>query len=71
MEKIWLEHYPSGVPNTIDPGYLGSLVDVLLASCRDHADAVAFSSEFGEITYAQLETHSLALAAFLQQEWGL
>ncbi|MCD6045413.1 MAG: hypothetical protein K0R48_576, partial [Gammaproteobacteria bacterium] len=42
MEKIWLKNYPQGVPETIDANNLGTLVDVLLASCRNHADAVAF-----------------------------
>lgn len=71
MEKIWLKNYPKGVPETIDANSLGTLVDVLLDSCRSHADSIAFQSEFGSITYAELETKSLAFAAFLQQEWGL
>lgn len=71
MEKIWLKNYPKGVPATIDASDLGSLVDVLLDSCRSHADALAFKSEFGDLSYAQLEAESLAFATFLQQDWGL
>ncbi len=71
MEKIWLKHYPPGVPETIDASNLGTLVDVLLASCREHADLIAFKSEFGNLTYAELDAKSLAFASFLQQEWGL
>lgn len=71
MEKIWLKHYPQGVPETIDASHLGTLVDVLLTSCRDHADKLAFKSEFGNLTYAELDAKSLAFAAFLQQVWGL
>ncbi len=71
MEKIWLKNYPQGVPETIDASNLGSLVDVLLASCREHADLIAFKSEFGNLTYAELDAKSLAFACFLQQEWGL
>jgi long-chain acyl-CoA synthetase len=71
MEKIWLKNYPQGVPETIDASNLGSLVDVFLASCREHADSIAFKSEFGNLTYAELDAKSLAFACFLQQEWGL
>jgi long-chain acyl-CoA synthetase len=71
MEKIWLKNYPQGVSETIDASQLGSLVDVLLASCRDHADELAFKSEFGNLTYAELDAKSLVFAAFLQQVWGL
>ncbi len=71
MEKIWLKQYPAGVPKTIDASHLGTLVDVLLTSCYDHADRVAFKSEFGSLTYAELDIKSLAFAAFLQQVWGL
>jgi long-chain acyl-CoA synthetase len=62
MEKIWLKNYPQGVPETIDASGLGSLVDVLLASCREHADLIAFKSEFGNLTYAELDAKSLAFA---------
>lgn len=71
MEKIWLKNYPIGVPETIDASHLGTLVDILLDSCRSHAESIAFQSEFGSLSYAELETQSLAFAAFLQQEWGL
>lgn len=71
VEKIWLKHYPEGVPAEIDPDTYASIVDILEASCRDYADKPAFTNMGVELTYAQLDRLSLQFAAFLQQELGL
>ena len=34
MERIWLKSYPPGVPQDIDPGEYGSLVELFEKSIR-------------------------------------
>ncbi|HYW02536.1 MAG TPA: AMP-binding protein [Gammaproteobacteria bacterium] len=71
MEKLWLKHYPEGVPAEIDPDAYASIVDILETSCRDYADKPAFTNMGVELTYAQLDRLSLRFAAFLQQDLDL
>jgi len=71
VEKLWLKHYPEGVPAEIDPDAYASIVDILETSCRDYADKPAFTNMGVELTYAQLDRLSLRFAAFLQQDLDL
>jgi long-chain acyl-CoA synthetase len=41
MDRIWLAHYPPGVPADIDAGAFPSLVAMLEQSFRLNADAPA------------------------------
>ena len=38
MEKIWLKHYPAGVPADVDAAQYPSLVGLLEESFRKYAD---------------------------------
>lgn len=49
----------------------GSLVDMFLHSCRDHADRIAFTALGQDISYAQVESMSAAFAAYLANDCGL
>jgi long-chain acyl-CoA synthetase len=42
MERIWLKHYPAGVPADIDTSQYQSLVDLLEESFAKYANRKAF-----------------------------
>lgn len=42
MKKIWLEHYPVGVPVEIDPDRFSSLGDLLSRTTARFSDRPAF-----------------------------
>jgi long-chain acyl-CoA synthetase len=66
MERIWLKHYPAGVPADIDPTQYSSLVELLEESFRKFAARRAFICMDKAISYRELDEMSLALAAYLQ-----
>jgi long-chain acyl-CoA synthetase len=66
MERIWLKHYPAGVPADIDPDRYASLVDLLEESFAKFADRKAFICMDKGISYRELDDMSVALAAYLQ-----
>jgi long-chain acyl-CoA synthetase len=66
MERIWLKHYPAGVPADIDPSRYASLVDLLEESFKKFADRKAFICMDKSITYRELDEMSRALGAYLQ-----
>ena len=66
MERIWLDHYPPGVPADIDTTPYTSLLTVLDDSCRRFAERPAYTSLGTTITYAQLDRLSRDFAAWLQ-----
>jgi long-chain acyl-CoA synthetase len=71
MERVWLSHYPTGVPPDVDLDEFTSLADVLRTSCRRFADLPAYSSMGTQITYAELDRESLAFGAWLQKSLAL
>ncbi|MBI5129483.1 MAG: long-chain fatty acid--CoA ligase [Rhodopseudomonas palustris] len=66
MERIWLKHYPQGVPADIDVTQYASLVDLLEESFRSFSDRKAFICMDKAITYRELDEMSAALGAYLQ-----
>lgn len=68
MERIWLEHYPKGIPADIteQAAAYGSLGDLFEQSCAHYANNVAYSSMGASITYAQTLNHARHFAAWLQ-----
>jgi long-chain acyl-CoA synthetase len=68
MERIWLKHYPAGVPADIDPSQYSSLVELLEESFRTFRDRKSFICMDKAITYGELDTLSVALAAYLQSK---
>ena len=65
-ERIWLKHYPQGVPADIDPSQYPSLVALIENSFRQYADRTAYSFMGKDISYAETDAQSRALAAYLQ-----
>jgi len=66
MDKIWLKHYPAGVPAEIDVGQYRSLVELLEESFKKHRDAAAYRFMGRAISFGQIDEQSRALAAYLQ-----
>ena len=66
MEKIWLQSYPPGVPADIDPDHYRSLVHLLEEAFGKYADRNAYVCMDKFLTYAELDTYSQQLGAFLQ-----
>ena len=71
MDKIWLDHYPRGVPAEIDVDQYKSIVEVFEHSCEQFKTRPAFSNLGTTLTYAQLNALSRDVAAYLQSELGL
>ena len=68
MERIWLRHYPPGVPADIDPSRYPSLVAMFEESFQAHRDQDAFICMGKTLTYAELDRASLAFGAWLQSK---
>src|SRR5690606_16749843 len=66
MERIWLKHYPEGVPHDIDVTQYASLVELLEESFAKFRDRKAFICMDKAITYGELDALSVALGAYLQ-----
>ncbi len=66
MDRIWLEHYPPGIPAEIDIGEYASAREVFEESCRKFATRPAFSCMGRSITFADLDALSSNFGAWLQ-----
>jgi long-chain acyl-CoA synthetase len=66
MEKSWIKHYPAGVPAEIDPTQYETVAQVLEEAMKKYAARTAFICMGKSITYAQLDTASRSLGAWLQ-----
>ena len=65
MEKPWLNHYPAGVPAELDTQGFQSLSAVFDDSFARHAPRAAMHFMGRDISYAQLDADSRALAVWL------
>lgn len=66
MERIWLRHYPPGVPADIDTSRYSSLVAMFEECFKANADREACICMGRALTYAELDNASRAFAAWLQ-----
>ena len=65
-DRIWLKSYPQGVPADIDPSQYPSLVALMEESFRQYATRTAYSFMGKNLTYAQVDSLSRAMGAYLQ-----
>ena len=65
-ERVWLESYPEGVPTDINASQYESLVGLMADSFAKYANRTAYSYMGQDISYAQTDVKSHALAAYLQ-----
>jgi long-chain acyl-CoA synthetase len=66
MQRIWLDHYPAGVPHEIDWRQYSSLVALLDEAFRKYASRAAYVGFGVQMSFAQLDERSRAFAAWLQ-----
>ncbi len=66
MEKVWLRHYPAGVPAELRTDLYPSLIALIEESFRKHRDRAAYKFMGRTITFGQVDDLSRAFAAYLQ-----
>jgi long-chain acyl-CoA synthetase len=66
QERPWLGAYPDGVPADIDVSQYSSLVDLLQESFQKYGSRTAFSFMGKDMSFAQTDSLSQALAAYFQ-----
>lgn len=71
MEKIWLKHYPPGVPAEIDPREYRSLLELIEQSLARYRELPAYTCMDRTITFGELDRLSRHFAAYLQRVAGL
>jgi long-chain acyl-CoA synthetase len=71
MKRIWLEHYPKGVPPEADLAQYDSLKDILEKSCARFRERAAFTNMGASITYGALDRLSARFGAYLQKHAAL
>jgi len=67
VEKVWLKHYPAGVPAAINPAEYASLAELIEQSLVRFASLPAYDCMGSTLTYAQLDKESQYFAAWLQK----
>ena len=65
MKKIWLKHYPPGVPASIPP-VEESVVTLFLKACEEFENQTAFRSFGTKLSYGELRDMSFRLSAGLR-----
>jgi long-chain acyl-CoA synthetase len=68
MEKIWLKHYPAGVPAEVKTDLYPSLVALLEESFRKYRDLPAYKFMGKSISFRLVDDLSRAFAAWLQAQ---
>ena len=66
MEKVWLKHYPAGVPASVKTDVYPSLNALFDESFKKHRDLPAYKFMGKSITFGQVDDLSRAFAAYLQ-----
>jgi len=66
MDKVWLKHYPDGVPEHIDPDNYASLIELIEESFDKYHSQDAFSNLGVTLSYADLDKYSSYFASYLQ-----
>src|SRR5262252_4112092 len=66
MEKIWLQHYPPGVPSEIDYGQYRSIGELFETTVGKYADRPAYTNMGKTISFGDLGRLSRAFGAWLQ-----
>ena len=66
MEKIWLKHYPAGVPAMIDPERYPSLVALMEEAFANFRERPAYELMGKSISFGDIDRLSTQLAAHLQ-----
>ena len=71
MEKIWLKHYPPGVPEEVDLEAYSCVTDVFEKAVARYGDKPCFSNLGTTLSYNEMDRYTDQLAAYLQNLEGL
>ncbi len=71
MDKIWLQSYPSGVPESIDISAVPNVPAALSGAFGETRDRVALMHMGLEMSFADWDRHANAFAAYLTTGLGL
>jgi long-chain acyl-CoA synthetase len=66
VEKIWISHYPKGVPAEIDVNEYASVREIFEESANKYSGRPAFTCMGRSMGFSELDTLSTAFAAWLQ-----
>jgi long-chain acyl-CoA synthetase len=66
MERIWLKHYPAGVPADVNVDEYASLVELMETAFQQHARRNAYAFMDRYFTFADVDRYSTAFGAWLQ-----
>ena len=66
MERFWLRNYPPGVPADVDVDQYSSLVQLMEDGFAKYANRNAYAFMDRHYTFAEVDRHSRAFAAWLQ-----
>jgi long-chain acyl-CoA synthetase len=67
VNRIWLPHYPAGVPADINPSEFGSLLELIDDGIVRHRDQPCFTCMDRTMTYGDVDRLASHFAAYLQQ----
>ncbi len=70
-EFPWYSKYPNGIPHEIGLLEFKSLVELFKVSCKKYKDRIAYENMGKTLSFSEVDDHSTAFAAYLQQELGL
>jgi long-chain acyl-CoA synthetase len=68
MEKIWLQHYPPGVPTEVDFSQYRSTGELFEAATEKYRDRPAYTNMGRTVSFGDLERMSRAFGAWLQSK---
>lgn len=71
MEKIWLQHYPEGVPHEINPDDYKSILEVFNKACADFGEKTAYSNMGASLSFNELDQLTNDFASFFQHHCKL
>jgi len=66
MDRIWLKHYPPGVPAEIDYSEYRSLGELFESNTEKYRERLAYTNMGRTISFGDLERLSQAFGAWLQ-----
>ena len=66
MDKIWLKHYPPGIPTEVDYGQYRSIGELFESATGKYRDRPAYTNMGRTITFGDLERLSRHFGAWLQ-----
>jgi long-chain acyl-CoA synthetase len=71
MEKLWLKHYPKGIPAEINMQEYSHIMQVFDEACQKYPNHMAFTNMGVSMTYTELSEKVQNFASFLQYELKL